>query len=139
MWSPKWVQSIECGGDECFIRTLPPLTWWQTFLLFLNMCPMVFRTGLRPFRRHISILGVLRHSNLLGFAVVLSYLLWGFFDGTSQCVLLRGWSLLTHSCHRLLIFPQYIYIYCHDCFLFLIIEKEILHFAYFVGKIFIII
>ena len=32
----KWVQSIECGDDGCFICTLPSSTQWQTFLPFLS-------------------------------------------------------------------------------------------------------
>ena len=36
MQPAKWVQSIECGGDGCFIYTLPSPTQWQTFLLFLG-------------------------------------------------------------------------------------------------------
>ena len=32
----KWVQSIKCGGDGCFIYSLPLPTQWQTFLPFLH-------------------------------------------------------------------------------------------------------
>ena len=75
MWLTKWVQSIECEGDECFICTLLSLAWWQTFLFFLGTCLMVFKNGLQPFRGSINILRVLGHSNLLGFVFKLSYLL----------------------------------------------------------------
>ena len=36
MQPSKWVQSIECGGDWCFICTLPSSIQWQTFLPFLG-------------------------------------------------------------------------------------------------------
>ena len=65
MWSVKWVQSIECEGDGCFIYILLFLAWWQIFLLFLSLCPMVFRTSPRPFWGHFNILGVLGYCSLL--------------------------------------------------------------------------
>ena len=65
MWSVKWVQSIECEDDGCFIYILLFLAWWQIFLLFLSLCPMVFRTSPRPFWGHFNILGVLGYCSLL--------------------------------------------------------------------------
>ena len=43
----KWVQSIECGGDECFICLLLFLTRQQIFLLFLGLFLMAFSIGPR--------------------------------------------------------------------------------------------
>ena len=37
MQPAKWVQSIECGGDECFFCPLPFFACRQIFLLFLDL------------------------------------------------------------------------------------------------------
>lgn len=41
MQPTKWVQSIECGDDGCFICTLPFFACWQIFFFVLGLCPMV--------------------------------------------------------------------------------------------------
>ena len=61
----KWVQSIECGDDVCFIYILLFIAWRKIFLLFLSLCLMVFRTSPRPFRGHFNILEVLVYCSLL--------------------------------------------------------------------------
>ena len=102
----KWVQSIECGGDECLICILPFLAWWQIFLLFLGLCPMVFKNRPWPFRGRVSILGVLGYSNLLWLVVELLYSPRGFVDNTFRGLFFWYWSHLVHSCPQLFIFPQ---------------------------------
>ena len=53
----KWVQSIECGCDGCFIYILPFFARWQIFLLFLGLCSVVFRISTWSSREYKSILG----------------------------------------------------------------------------------
>lgn len=77
MQSAKWVQSIECGGDECFIYILPFLIWWQIFILFFSLYLMVFKTGSWYFWGHVSILRVLGHRSLPVFVMSCLYLSWG--------------------------------------------------------------
>ena len=76
---------------------------------------MVFRTKLRSFRGHISILGILEHSNLLELVVVLSYLLSEFFDmNFSRCaslVLTSSHSFLSSVSHPLTLYITYVHLY----------------------------
>lgn len=78
------VQSIKCGSDGYFIYILHLLAWWQIFLPFLGLCPIVFKTGPRPFQGHVSILRVLRYFGFLGLVVELLYLPQGFVGNTFQ-------------------------------------------------------
>ena len=44
----KWIQSIECGCDGCFICLFSFLTRQQILLLNLGLCPTAISIGSRP-------------------------------------------------------------------------------------------
>ena len=73
IWPAKCVQSFECKGDGCFIYIIPFFACQQIFLLFLGLCLMVFKTGLRPSRGHKSVLGVFGHCSPLRLVMSCSY------------------------------------------------------------------
>ena len=101
----KWAQSIECGGDRCFICILPFLAWRQIFLLFLGLCLMVHKTGPRPFRGHVNILGVLGYCNFLVLVISCLYFSRGFAISAFWGLLSWHWTPPTCLRPRILILP----------------------------------
>ena len=94
----KWVQIIECRVNGCFTCTISFFACRQIFLLFLGLCPIVFRTGLRPFWGHKSILGVLGHYSLPRLVMRCLYFPKGALSMPSEvCFLTLDFSLLTLS------------------------------------------
>ena len=101
----KWAQSIECRGDKCFICILPFLAWRQIFLLFLGLCLMVHKTGPRPFRGHVNILGVLGYCNFLVLVMSCLYFSWGLAISAFWGLLSWHWTPPTCLCPWILILP----------------------------------